>query len=139
MLFILGTPHELHRAVAGRSGSRRVSSDIGRCLAKIPGEDAWSFPLADGNGGWTISRLDRTTDQITAIAPTPDPDVQDYCWTPEGELWSSDGRSILAWREGEWQVVRRLASDGIRGISRMAASPDGTWFAFVAEDEAGNR
>jgi hypothetical protein len=139
VLFVLGSPHELHRARAGEPGSIRVARDIGRCLARIPGEGAWSFPLADGEGGWNISRLDAATGEITSIAPTPDPDVEDYAWTPEGELWSSDGSSILAWREGEWKVVRHLASDGIRGISRMAVSPDGSWFAFVAADEAGNR
>lgn len=139
VLFILGTPHELHRARGGTDGSELIVKDIGRCLQAIPGEDAWSFPLADADAGWVFTRLDRRTGALSPIAPAPSPAVQDYCWTPEGELWSSDGTALLAWREGEWQTVRNLAADGIRGITRMAVSPNGSWLAFVADDPEGNR
>jgi hypothetical protein len=139
VLFLLGTPHELHRARAGTDGSRLVAKDIGRCLQAIPGEDAWSFPLADADAGWILTRLDRSTGALSSIAPAPSPGVQDYCWTPQGELWSSDGTALLVWREGEWETLRNLEGDGIRGITRMAVSPDGSWLAFVADDPEGNR
>jgi hypothetical protein len=139
VLFVLGAPHELHRARAGENGSQRVAKDIGRCLLPVPNEDAWSFPLADAEAGWAITRLDRSTGEVTQIAPAPVPGVEDYCWTPRGELWSTDGTSILAWREGAWQRLRDLDPAGISGINRMTVSPDGRWLAFVAEDYPGNR
>ena len=51
------------------------------------------------------------------------------------ELWSSDGTSILVWRDGAWAVERNLAPDGISGISRMAVSPDGAWTVYVADQD----
>jgi len=139
ILFILGSPHELHRARAGTNGSNLIAKDIGRCLQEIPGDDAWSFPLADTEAGWVITRVDHQSGTLSPIAPAPTPEVQDYCWTPDGELWSSDGTSIVAWRGHQWESLRNLARDGIAGISRMAVSPDGQWLAFVAEDREGNR
>ena len=137
LLFVLGEPHELHRATLGEVGSERIAVDIGRCLQRIPGEDAWSFVHRSADGGWTISRLDRVSGVITAIADTPAPTVEDYCWTPTGSLWSSDGASILEWQSGApgiWTVVRNLAPDGIGGITRMAVSPLGDALVFVADD-----
>ena len=137
LLFILGEPHELHRARLGEPGSERVAVKIGRCLQHIPGEDAWSFVHVNPDGGWTISRLDRVSGAITAIADTPAATVEDYCWTPGGKLWSSDGSSIVEWQPGApgtWGNVRNLAPDGISGITRMAVSPVGDALVFVASD-----
>jgi hypothetical protein len=139
ILFVLGSPHELHRARAGADGSELIVKDIGRCLQAIPGDDAWSFPLADAETGWVITRVDRQSGALTPIAPAPTPEVEDYCWTPDGELWSSDGMSIVAWRDQQWEPLRNLALEGIAGISRMAVSPDGQWLAFVAVDRGGNQ
>ena len=137
LLFVLGEPHELHRASLGEAGSERIAVDIGRCLQRIPGEDAWSFVHHRADGGWTISRLDRVSGVITAIADTPAATVEDYCWTPGGKLWSSVGSSIVEWRPGDpgtWENVRNLAGDGISGITRMAVSPLGDALVFVAAD-----
>ena len=139
VLFILGSPHALHRARLGVPGSTRVAGDIGRCLQAIPGEDAWSFPLATEGAGWTIARLDRSSGELTSIAPAPLPEMQDYCWTPDGRLWSSDGRAILEWSSAGWTTLRDFGGVGISGITRMAVSPDGRWLAFVADEAAGNR
>jgi hypothetical protein len=138
-LFILGSPHALHRARLGTPGSQRIAGDIGRCLQAIPGEDAWSFPLATEGAGWSITRLDRVSGDLTAIAPAPLPEVQDYCWTPDGQLWSSDGQAVLGWSGAGWTRLRDFAPEGISGITRMAVSPDGRWLALVADDPAGNR
>lgn len=137
LLFVLGEPHELHRATPGESGSERIAVDIGRCLQRIPGEDAWSFVRRNMDGGWTISRLDRVSGAIERIAETPASTVEDYCWTPSGKLWSSDGTSILEWQPGDpgtWAELRDLAPDGISGITRMAVSPVGDALVFVAGD-----
>ena len=125
--------------VPGEAGSERIAVDLGRCLQRIPGEDAWSFVHANPDGGWTISLLDRVSGAIAPIADTPASTVEDYCWTPGGKLWSSDGSSILEWKPGSpgsWENVRNLAPDGISGISRMAISPIGDALVFVAADSA---
>jgi hypothetical protein len=139
LLFVLGEPHELHRARLGEVGSERVAVEIGRCLQKIPGGDAWSFVQRNANGGWAISRLDRVSGVITRIADTPAAEVEDYCWTPGGKLWSSDGTSIVEWQPGvpgTWGQIRNLAQDGISGITRLAVSPVGDALIFVADDPA---
>jgi len=137
ILFILGSPHELHRVRPGVDASELVASDIGRCLQRIPGEDAWSFGQRDDQGRLFIARLDRVSGEITRIAAAPDDSVEDYCWTPDGRLWSSDGTSILEWRDGDpghWQAMRDLSTTSITGISRMTVDASGSWLVFAADD-----
>lgn len=135
LLFVLGSPHELHRVRRGQAGSVRVAVDVGRCLQRIPGEDAWSFTRREGAAALMICRLDRESGAVTEIAPTPDPSIEDYCWSPDGQLWSSDGTALLVWDGStRWRRLLDLRSDGIEGISRMSFSPDGEWLVFVATD-----
>lgn len=135
LLFVLGDPHELHRARVGAAGSVRVATDVGRCLQTIPGARAWSFPRADSETGWTICRLDADTGTLTPITPAPTPAMQDHCWTPEGRLWSSDGTRILEFEPGDpgqWRELADLEPEGVREISRMTRSADA--LVFVAVD-----
>ena len=138
LLFVLGEPHELHHATVGQDSTELLVKHIGRCIQKIPGEDAYSFVQKSGSGGWMIRRLDRATGEISDIAQTPDESIEDYCWTPDGRLWSSNSISVLEWRSPHWRRVVKYRDAGIKGISRMAVSPDGKWFVFVAQDGAPN-
>jgi hypothetical protein len=135
VLFVLGDPHELHRARLGAPGSRVVATGIGRCLQAIPGESAWSFTRVSPA---EICRLDAADDRVETIAPLPEPSIQDYCWLPDGRLWCSDGTRILEWRTGgvgSWEVLVDLAARGIDSITRMAVSPSGETLVFVASDQ----
>lgn len=103
----------------------------------VPGSESFSFVHRQVNGASWIKRLDPTDLSITPVAPTLGGQVY-YAWTPEGVLLSADGSVLHQWTPGEsetWSEVVDLASSGVRGITRLRVSPDGTKIAIVAEDE----
>lgn len=142
VLFVLGEPHELQRVRADKSSNlgRVVAKDIGRALKKVPAQDAFSFvhKSVDGKKGWWIQKLDVETDEITPLIRTFD-GREDFTWSPGGKLWMADGAKVFRWcpacGEGWWPVAD-LTEHGIKTITRMAISPDGSRLAFVAEHTA---
>lgn len=118
-----------------RTGTAEVKArDIGRALQKIPGRAAISYVQQGADGAW-ITALDVRTGVSSPIAKAPE--RADYhVWTPDGVLLAGSGSRILAWSHGTWQVAADLAVDGVRGISRLAVSPNGDRLTFVAEDRA---
>ena len=142
MLFVLAEPHELQRVRANKSSNlgRVVAKDIGRALKKIPAQDAFSFvhKAVDGKEGWWIQKLDVETDKITPLIRAFD-GREDFTWSPGGKLWMADGAKVFRWcptcGEGWWPVAD-LTEHGIKTITRMAISPDGSRLAFVAEHTA---
>lgn len=137
IVFVLGPPDQLRRVRVGVPGSALVAEDIGRCLQRIPGDQAWSFSSRSAGGALTICRLDDATGEVTPIAPSPDASIEDYCWTMDGRLWSTDGTAVLEWRPGapdHWRRVRDFRVDSIGAISRMTVSPLNDFLILVAAD-----
>lgn len=134
VLFVLAEPHQLQR-VDGSDPShtgRVVAEDIGRALHKIPGKNAFSFVHKTAEGWW-IKSLDVKSDRLTSLVKTQG-EREDVTWAPDGSLWTSDGAGFFRFRPGvddDWQAVT-LEAEGIRDISRLAVSPDGSRLAFVA-------
>jgi hypothetical protein len=141
-LYVLGAPLSASAGVPAtlqiadvRTGDAVVrATNIGRALQKIPGRDAISYVQIAKTGNWIVA-LDLRSGASTPIAPVPE--RADYhVWTRDGVLLSASGSRILAWVNGQWDVLADLAADGVRGISRLAISPRGDRLAFVAEDRA---
>jgi hypothetical protein len=59
-------------------------------------------------------------------------------WLPDGRMLMASGPKIWAWRDGAagWTEVGDVASSGLSNITRLSASPDGTWLALVAEPQS---
>ena len=75
------------------------------------------------------------TFDIDTIAAMPD--SADYVvWRSSTELYTAAGSRIYRMRlpEVTWELVEDLAEKGIRRISRLALSPDGSRLALVADD-----
>lgn len=139
-LFILGSPNSLQIADT-RTGTARVAAhDIGRSLQRVPGGRRASFLHRGAGGSWVL----RTVDS----APRPDgslaidslavmPDSAEYVvWRSAQELYTAAGSRILRLRlpGGQWEQVADLAGAGVRGITRLALSPDGRRMALVAQE-----
>lgn len=131
-LFVLGSPATLQVADVRTGTAEVVARDIGRALQKIPGRAAISYVQNGADGAW-ITEFDLVTRQAKPIAKAPD--RADYhIWTRDGALLTASGSRILAWVNGQWDVVADLGADGVRGISRLAINARGDRLAFVAED-----
>lgn len=131
-LFVLGSPPTLQLARLGPGIGQVRMENIGRSLHQVPGRRAVSF-LVKGEEWW-IHVLDFDTDRVDPVARPLD-GSEDYAWTPNGLLLMGQG-SALFWLDpesgGGWSLLAELEGEGIRGITRIAVSPDGRRVAVVA-------
>ena len=138
-LFVLGNPATLQIADTRTGSARIVVSNIGRSLQRVPGGSRASYLHRVGSR-WMLETVDPDEragggfDIDTVVAM---PDSAEYvAWRTSTELYTAAGSRIYRLRlpDGNWSLVEDLAPQGIRRISRLALSPDGSRLAFVADD-----
>ena len=155
-LFILGSggvPATLQLADTKTGLAAVAATGIGRSILIRPGKGTVSY-LATGETPRVFKELDpKTGASTTLIAPVEG--SQDVAWLPDGRLLMARGATISSWTPGStsWSIFRETTDDlrvkdglmvrtarpqrpSINNITRMAASPDGKWLAFVAEPAA---
>ena len=138
-LFVLGNPATLQIADTRTGTSRIVVSNIGRSLQRVPGGSRASY-LRRVGARWMLETVDPTpradgSFDVDTIATMPD--SADYVvWRSSTELYTAGGSRIYRMRlpEATWVLIDDLAQQGIRRISRLALSPDGSRLALVADD-----
>ena len=138
-LFVLGQPATLQIADTRTGAARVVVSNIGRSLQRVPGGSRASYLHRTGSR-WMIETVDPDprgdgSFDIDIIAPLPD-SAEYVAWRSSSELYTASGSRILRMRlpDKTWELVEDLSVRGIRRISRIALSPDGTRLALVADD-----
>ncbi len=139
-LFVLGEPATLQLADTRTGKAEILARNIGRSLQRIPG-GGLSFvqrEMTESGQTVTVMRLDPATKKITplvrVIDGVRDPDL---AWTPDGLLLLAAGGKLHGWRQGDaqFQPVADLEAVGLRGATRMAASPKGDRLAIVASPQ----
>ncbi|MGH7710797.1 MAG: TolB family protein [Gemmatimonadaceae bacterium] len=139
-MFILGRPASLQLGNIDAGWADTIARNIGRSLHRVPGSERISFVDKADSSIWWIRSLDPATRQTAPLAPLPS-NVEDYVWTPRGELLTSDGKAtILAWNPNPaqpnyaiWRAIGAMDSTVAGKITRLAVSPNGRWIAIVAE------
>jgi dipeptidyl aminopeptidase/acylaminoacyl peptidase len=142
-LFVLGNPSTLQIADVRTGRARIAAQNIGRSLQRVPGGNSASFLHREGTE-WVLKTIDPTpradsTFAIRRVAVMPD--SADYvAWRSPTEVYTAAGSRILRLRlpETRWTVVDDLSERGIRRISRIAVSPDGSRLALVADEPVPN-
>jgi tricorn protease-like protein len=135
-LFVLGEPATLQIANVTSGNAIVIASNIGRSLHKIPGKTAISYVQNRTEQTGTIKEYDPKSKQTRDLIPLPS-GTEDYTWTSDGSLITSNGSKILRWnpsKDQDWVEIVDLASAGLNKITRIAISPDSKWIAFVAEE-----
>ena len=138
-LFVLGQPATLQIADTRTGAARLVVSNIGRSLQRVPGGSRASYLHRVGSR-WMLETVEPAAGadgafDIDTVAAMPD--SADYVvWRSSTELYTAAGSRIYRMRlpEATWVLVEDLAEKGIRRISRLALSPDGSRLALVADD-----
>lgn len=136
-LFILGAsgkPHTLQIADVRTGKADLVAENPGRILRRIPKQDRLSFVHKVSDQEWIIKALDLKTRAITTLTKTL-PGVEDYAWTPPGDLLMAKDAKLFRWRtgvDGEWREVADFSHDGLKSITRIAISEKGDRIAMVS-------
>lgn len=134
-LYVLGTPNTL-RIADTRTGKARVSTTaIGRSLQRVPRSRSASFVQREGNA-WVLRTVDPRTFRIDSVALLPD-SAEYVTWRSERVVYTAGGSRIyrMDLPARRWNLVADLGLRGIRHISRIAISPDGSTLALVADDQ----
>lgn len=131
-MFILGEPNFLAEGRLGRSSTRRLVDNIGRCFKKIPNDSAYSVTRVEGEQHMIV-RVDGKTRAVTELMPAVGK-AQDYAWTPNGHLVMGEGGKLFhadPVNHEDWQLLLDLSAKGVDGITRLAISPNGRKLAIV--------
>lgn len=135
VLFVLGEPPTLELATLGASAARRLGTNPGRTLARMPDGSGMTFVDKSGGEPWWVAAVDPESGSVHRLFPTL-PGVEDFAWGPDGFLWMGQGARLLrhAVAPGAaWEEVGDLGHHGIGAISRLAFHPDERLLALVAE------
>lgn len=138
-LYVLGSPNALQIADVTAGAAKVVTTRIGRSLQRIPGGRRASFVQREGER-WVLKAVDPIpgpSERFNIVTVASLPDSAEYvAWRSATELYTAGGSRIYRLRlpNQTWSVVEDLSAKGIRGISRLALSPDGSRLALVAEE-----
>jgi hypothetical protein len=82
---------------------------------------------------WLIESFDLRAKALTTIIQTF-PGVEDYAWTPKGDLLMANGAKLFLRQKSDWawQQIADYSNAGLKSITRIAVSPKGDRIAFVA-------
>lgn len=137
-MFVLGQPATLQVARAPDGTGTVYARDIGRGLQRIPGARGVTFLERSGDTTYVaeLRFIDQRTTATRRLARMLR-GVQDFAYTPDGELLAAQGTTLYRWSRActendGWEKVADLGT-GFRNVTRLAVSPDGRWLAFVAE------
>jgi hypothetical protein len=135
ILFVLGEPHTLQFAKVGPGAGKVLADSPGRVLSAIPGGGEMSFVDKSGDEWW-LTAIDPATGKTRRLIATL-AEREDYAWAHDGAVWAGERSRLYRWHPDDegWRPVADLEPHGIRGITRLAFSPDGRSLAVVADRE----
>ena len=131
-LFILGKPNTLQIVDARTEKSEVIAENPGRILRRIPHQNKLSFVHKISDQEWIVKAFDLATRKTTEIIKAF-PGVEDYAWTPAGDLLMAKDAKLFRRKKSDWawQEVADFSKAGQK-ITRIAVSPNGDRIAFVA-------
>ena len=132
-MFVLGSPPTLQFGIDGNAGTQTVARNIGRSLHRIPGTQNISFVQKGGEQWWVMSYNTATQRTDTLVATLSR--SEDVAWLDGNTLLAGQGSRLFAWKRGDnsWREIADLSGAGLRNITRLAVSPDGSRLALVAD------
>jgi len=107
---------------------------VGRCMQKIPREEAFYFVDKSDTTNYYICKYSNGNIEklFTTLAGS-----EDFCVTPEGNFIMAKESSvyILNPEIKNWTLFADLKNEGVNSITRVAISPDGKRLAVVAKEK----
>lgn len=131
-LFILGKPNTLQLVDTRTEKAETIAENPGRILRRIPQQNKLSFVHKISDQEWIIKAYDLDSRKTTELIKTF-PGVEDYAWTPAGDLLMAKDAKLFVRKKLDWawQEIADFSKAGLRNITRIAVSPKGDRIAFV--------
>lgn len=130
--FVLGEPNTLQYINLKSKKIKTIANTVGRSIHNVPDSKFFSF-VDKKNEPWTI-KIYHTKNDKSQYVTNVRAGAEDYCWTPSKDIVMGDGSTLWNWngRTG-WKMISDLAGYGLKRITRLTVSPDGTLLALVVE------
>lgn len=148
VLFVLGSPVTMQMGTHGKGRTELLGRNIGRSMHRIPGTslasivqkgttqngNAQNGNAQKGNTPWQVMEFNPTTRKFTPLVTLP-VGSEDVAWSDGNTLLVGSGSKLLRWTRGstQWSEIADYTGAGLRNITRLAVSPDGTMLALVAD------
>jgi len=136
LVFRLAEPHELLLLDTKKQSAELIEKDIGRCLVSANNEKHVFFSRRI-NGKLWLSRFNRNDKKIEKLLLLKK-DNEDFAYHPEHGVIHSDGERFFVAEHpfNNWMpVLVELKSEShsfaLKGVTRLAFSPDGNFLAVV--------
>ena len=136
--FVLGRPNTLQVAHLTTGRVDTVAVNVGRSIHRIPGTRRISYVSKMYDEKWWLLSLDPDDGHVIPLTLMPK-GVEDYAWLPDGRLIAGVGATLVVadpTTDATWRQVADFSASGLRAITRLAVSAQGTHLAFVAEPGA---
>ena len=115
-----------------------IDTNIGQSLLIRPGHGTVSYLLRATSQPTRVKEVDPATKKTSTIT-TMLAGGQYLTWLTDGGILSASGTKLSAWHSDStgWVEVADFAPAGLTQVTRLSASPDGKWLAFVAMPPTG--
>ncbi len=139
ILFILDDTlnNSLHYYNLESKSDKLFSNKPGRCISKIPGEDAVAFMDKSNPNEFVINRFDLKTSTISTVCSALNKH-EDFIWTKNGLMMMSDGTSLFSFdpttNDGWKRITVTDPDNKIKGITRIALNPNNSKIAVVVNE-----
>lgn len=139
LLFVLGdsSRNTLHYYDLSVKKDTILSTNIGRSLHKIPGQNAMSFVQKVSENESVIKRIDIADAAITTITSAL-PGQDHLTWLQNSTILMSDGVKLFSYHLGIDTAWQPVIVDGdismLKGISRLAVNIKNTKLALVVSE-----
>jgi hypothetical protein len=133
-VFRVGEPHLLELANTNNKITRRIASNIGRCLLKTP-TGKLAFVQKATEQTWFIKEYDPAKQSSEIIVKTL-AGSEDFALMPGGTYVAGSGAKLYFYEPGksaDWRLMADLSKYGVRTVTRLALSPDGKQLVVVVQ------
>ena len=111
-----------------------MQSSVGRSLHKVRNSEQLSF-IHRKDGKAIVTTLDQKTKAQEAMFVLPE-GVQDHAWLPDGTLVYGQGSALFTVGFDQApRLLHQFKEEEVKGISRIAVSPQGKRLALVGEEK----
>lgn len=124
----------LHYYNTSTKEDKKITTDIGRSLQKLPGRSAVSF-IQKTPGDWLLNEYDISLKKVSTIMPAL-PKGEFHTWTKKGLILMSNGNEIYFTKRGNnnWQKVNIKGGMPLKNITRLALNELNTKLAVVVAE-----